>query len=99
MSLVLWIVPYSLRQCSYTQGIWTSCDSLSQRVASKSKSFAASNRPRPAAPANPELLKELRESGHVILEHPGYPLRNKAILERFGYLLPMNRYQQWLHKI
>ena len=37
--------------------------------------LAAKTEPR-RAPANPELLKELRESGHVILEHPGYPLRN-----------------------
>ena len=59
--------------------------------------LAAKTEPR-RAPANPELLKELRESGHVILEHPGYPLRDKAILERFGYLLPMSGYQQWLHK-
>ena len=56
--------------------------------------LAAKKEPRRALP-NPELIKELRETGHFIIEHPDYPLRNKAILERFGYLLPMSRYQRW----
>jgi len=56
--------------------------------------LAAKKEPPRALP-NPELIKELRETGHFIIEHPDYPLRNKVILERFGYLLPMSRYQRW----
>ena len=60
--------------------------------------LAAKKEPR-RAPPNPELIKELRETGHFIIEHPDYPLRNKVILERFGYLLPMSRYQRCFYKV